>query len=236
MAQGRMLRKDICESDSFAALNDPKAQLLCCLLTPWWDDHGKMIGDVRWIKGNIVRKLKFFSEKEVSRCLKLINDETDAQWWTDEKGNKWLYWPKFNNHQSISEAKKTKDVLPSPKIPKNTQETSATREVEVKISRREGAGAPPTPENFLETLKANPAYKHIDFDFEFGKLDAWLLTHPGRKKTQRFIINWLNKVDRVVETARPARAEVVDPKCDICNGSGKLPDGELKGATCLCVK
>jgi uncharacterized phage protein (TIGR02220 family) len=137
MAQGRMLRKDICESDSFAGLNDPKAQLLCCLLTPWWDDHGKMIGDEGWIKGNIVRKLKTFTEKEISRCLKLINDHLDVQWWIDERGNKWLYWPKFDNHQTLSEAKKTKDNLPSPKIPKNPQKTSSTREVEVKRSRRE---------------------------------------------------------------------------------------------------
>ncbi len=141
MAQGRMLRKDICESDSFAELKDSKAQLLSCLLTPWWDDHGKMIGDPGWIKGNIVRKLKQFTINEISRCLSIIDSHLDVQWWTDEKGNKWLYWNKFDKHQTISQEKKTKDNLPSPKIPKNPQKTSATREekrreveVEEKIS------------------------------------------------------------------------------------------------------
>jgi hypothetical protein len=133
MAQGRMLRKEICESDSFAALKDTKAQLLVCLLTPWWDDHGKMIGDPRWIKGNIVRKLQQFTEKEISRCLAVIDNKLDVQWWTDDKGNKWLYWNKFDKHQTISQDKKTKDNLPSPKIPKNPQETSATREEEVEV-------------------------------------------------------------------------------------------------------
>lgn len=27
-----------------------------------------------------------------------------------------------------------------------------------------------------------------------------------------------------------------DPNCDICQGKGKIPDGQQKGATCLCVK
>ena len=202
MAQGRMLRKDICESDSFTGLNDTKAQLLCCLLTPWWDDHGKMIGDPQWIKGNIVRKLKQFTEKEIIRCLELINKCLDVQWWTDEKGNKWLYWGKFNNHQTISKEKMTKDNLPSPKIPKNPQKTSVIREVEVNISRREGAGAPLSDEDFIKTLKTNPAYKHIDIDRELAKMDAWLLTHQGRQKTRRFIVKWLNRIET------PLRSEI----------------------------
>jgi len=203
VAQGRMLRKDICESNSFASLKDTRAQLLCCLLTPWWDDHGKMIGDPVWIKGNIVRKLAIFTQNEISRCLGLIDKCLDVQWWEDEKGCKWLYWSKFDNHQTISQEKKTKDILPSPKIPKNPQKSSSTREVEVKRSRREGAGAPPplSDADFLQTLKTNPAYKGIDVDRELAKMDVWLTQHPGRQRTRRFIINWLNKVDKPVEIA-----------------------------------
>ena len=29
-------------------------------------------------------------------------------------------------------------------------------------------------------------------------MDEWLERHPGRKKTRRFIITWLNKVERPV--------------------------------------
>lgn len=139
MAKGRMLNKEINESDSFSNINDSNAQLLCCLLTSWWDDHGKMIGDEEWIKGNVVRKLKQFTLKEINKCLNLIQDNTDVQWWQDEKGNKWLYWPKFNNHQTINEEKKTKDKLPSPKFPKIPQETAGDSPQQVedkyKISR-----------------------------------------------------------------------------------------------------
>jgi hypothetical protein len=48
---------------------------------------------------------------------------------------------------------------------------------------------------FLESLKKNPSYTNIDINHELSKMDAWLSAHPGRKKTKRFIVNWLNKVE-----------------------------------------
>lgn len=50
-------------------------------------------------------------------------------------------------------------------------------------------------EEFVAALRKNPAYKHLDLDCEFGKMDAWLLTPQGRRrnKTQKFVVNWLNK-------------------------------------------
>jgi hypothetical protein len=53
---------------------------------------------------------------------------------------------------------------------------------------------------FLETLKTNPAYKHINFDIEIAKMQAWLSLprNKGRQLTDRFILNWLNKVDKPV--------------------------------------
>jgi len=59
-------------------------------------------------------------------------------------------------------------------------------------------------EAFIATLKLNPAYKGINIDAELSKMDAWLLTKPGRQKTRSFIVNWLNKIDRPVgSTMRP---------------------------------
>src|SRR3990167_4620852 len=120
MAQGRMLRKAICESDSFAALKDSNSQLLLCLLTVWWTDHGKMIGEEEWIKGNVVRKLRQFTLKEISRCLNNIHTSTNVLWWTDEKNNKWLYWDRFDIHQTISKDKKIKDLYPNPPNPQKS--------------------------------------------------------------------------------------------------------------------
>lgn len=52
-------------------------------------------------------------------------------------------------------------------------------------------------EDFITALKSNPAYHGVDVDGELGKMDAWLLAARGRRqKTRKFIVNWLNRVDR----------------------------------------
>lgn len=48
-------------------------------------------------------------------------------------------------------------------------------------------------QNFLDTLKTNPAYKHINVEHELSKMDSWLSVNKHRKKTKRFIVNWLNR-------------------------------------------
>lgn len=51
------------------------------------------------------------------------------------------------------------------------------------------------PIDWLITIRANPAYKHLNIDIELAKMDAWLSTKPGRKKTKSFVVNWLNKIE-----------------------------------------
>lgn len=48
---------------------------------------------------------------------------------------------------------------------------------------------------WMESLKRNVAYKHVDFANEWGKMDAWLATRPHRKKTKRFVVDWLNRIE-----------------------------------------
>lgn len=71
--------------------------------------------------------------------------------------------------------------------------------------------------DFLETLKTNLAYKHINLEVELARMDAWLLAHKGRLKTKRFIINWLNRIEVPIKpqtkTVIKIAAHVVpDPK------------------------
>ena len=91
--------------------------------------------------------------------------------------------------------------------------------------------------DFIQTLKANPAYKHINIENELAKMDAWLLVNKGRQKTQRFIVNWLNKVDKVIPAQRSQSQVRKDPKpradCEVCGGTGKIK--ERNGAQCFCV-
>jgi uncharacterized protein YdaU (DUF1376 family) len=54
-----------------------------------------------------------------------------------------------------------------------------------------------TDEAFLLSLKEK--FTWIDFDSAMVRMDAWLLAHPGRKKTRKFIVNWLNRIDKPME-------------------------------------
>lgn len=49
-------------------------------------------------------------------------------------------------------------------------------------------------DEWLASIKANPAYQGIDVDREYGKMQAWCQTNnktPSRKR----LLNWLNRVD-----------------------------------------
>ncbi len=56
-----------------------------------------------------------------------------------------------------------------------------------------------TDSAFIDTLKNSIAYKHIDIDRELAKIDAWILTHKGKQKTRKFIVAWLNRIDKPLE-------------------------------------
>ena len=60
-----------------------------------------------------------------------------------------------------------------------------------------------TDDEFLSSLKANPAYSGIDIDKEIGKMTAWLSTKKGRILTRPFMVNWLNKIDRPMNAPKP---------------------------------
>jgi hypothetical protein len=66
---------------------------------------------------------------------------------------------------------------------------------------------------FIVALKENPVYRGIDIDGELGRMDAWLLAHPERQKTRKFIVNWLNKHKPV--TLQPINKKPL-PRCEYC--------------------
>ena len=90
---------------------------------------------------------------------------------------------------------------------------------------------------FIDNIKSNPAFKHIDVENELAKMDAWLLTRPGRKKTQRFIVNWLNKIDKPVETPIVSNFKFADKDCKCCQGSGFVFNQSLNATQkCECTR
>jgi hypothetical protein len=93
-------------------------------------------------------------------------------------------------------------------------------------------------EDFLKSLKTNLAYKHIVVENELAKMDAWLSTRPGRQKTRRFIVNWLNKIDKPVSSqgqSQIRREPKANKTCTNCQGTGKFKLETGKESQCWCV-
>ncbi len=57
--------------------------------------------------------------------------------------------------------------------------------------------------DFFSSLKDNLAYKHINIEIELVKMDTWLSLHPGRQKTKKFIVDWLNKIETPIGPTQP---------------------------------
>jgi hypothetical protein len=80
--------------------------------------------------------------------------------------------------------------------------------------------------DFLTKIKQNQAYKHLNIDHELGQMDAWILTHPGRKKTKSFVVNWLNRsADRKAVVQTPVVDKPIRMRgCFICGGGKMIPE------------
>lgn len=66
-----------------------------------------------------------------------------------------------------------------------TEKNNAGRKKPARLSEKD----------WLVSLRENEAYSHIDLEVELARMDAWLSTRPRRKKTRKFIVNWLNRID-----------------------------------------
>ena len=80
------------------------------------------------------------------------------------------------------------------------------REEDIRLERRgerERKVPRMTDADWLNGLKATPAYQGIDVDRETAKCAAWCEANRKAPPSRRRIINWLNRVERPVNGVRP---------------------------------
>lgn len=170
------------------------------------NNQWRMVGDwlavlsrsVRQSSANLRRQVGWMVEKGWLQVGEVSADGSPLLL----KGSKWLKYNKTReteNNLSIpdQEIKNENNVSPPFRsVPFLTNK-------EDKIASRVKTPSKPTftDGEWLESLKSNPAYQHINFDEQNGKMDAWLSLPQNRKrtKTRRFILNWLNRIERPVE-------------------------------------
>jgi hypothetical protein len=108
--EGRIISREISNSDKFAELS-PKAAVLFAMMIPWFNVHGKMNGGPGFIKDEICPKIKYLTYENIPVLLHEISEKTNVKWFKYE-GRYWLHSLKFNTeHQKLN--KKGVDKLPS---------------------------------------------------------------------------------------------------------------------------
>ena len=116
----------------------------------------------------------------------------------------------FNKHfKTWKPLPKKAKPLPNWGTTKDTKTKTKKKKKEETKKKKKSSGISPL-QDWLKNLETNPAYQHIDFEIEIGKMDAWLTLpkNKHRKKTKQFILNWINKIEKpiAVETYDPIEA------------------------------
>ncbi len=136
------------------------------------------------------------------------------------EGEKYIAIVNWHKHQKPHHTEKESTIPPAPPLKIMEKGMGMEKQDEASGELRNGELTvkkplrPLSDEDFIKSLKTKEVYRGIDIDRELDKMDAWLLVHPGRQKTRRFIINWLNKIDKPIEIKKEKPKSEPQPKFD----------------------
>ena len=116
---GRMINKDISDSDGYARLR-PESAVLFSMLIPHYNSHGKMNGGVAYIKEIVCPKVPYLTLDNIAILLQDITDNTNVKWF-EHGGRWWIHSLNFlTDHQKLKASKLGQDKMPSYKTVSNT--------------------------------------------------------------------------------------------------------------------
>ena len=210
MARGRMIDKRICLSNKFADLKSDKHRLLYLMIYPHLDVEGRFVSDLRDIKDECVRKLRFsfpqianaLIDLHLVGLLRLYNANNEL----------FLEYDKFDEFQKIDKKREGK-----PKYPKNNESIATglqqwcevtAKEYKINIIKYKELNKDNKKEidfTFEERKFLNikiedkagwkDAYPAVDIEQELRIAREWLLANPSKRKSnyRQFINNWLRR-------------------------------------------
>lgn len=229
MARLRVIKPEFWDDEKLATISRD-ARLTFIGIWNHADDYGVVKGHTLWLKNNIYPYDDIKSQSFQGWLSELESIKVIAPFTVNDE--KYYYIKNFLKHQTINRPSQTRNPNPPDNINDDSVNThgALTAEVEVEVEREvevEGKASPRTADlDFISQLRE--IYTWIDVDTEMEKMKGWLLTPKGkgRKLTQRFAVNWLNKIDKPIEEQKPKDKQ---PKhkyqCDICGGVHELGRG-----------
>lgn len=188
--EGRMIKKDISNSNKFASLT-PHAAVLFAMLIPHFNSHGKMNGGPGFIKDEICPKIPYLTYKNIPELLQEITDKTNVKWF-EHDGRFWIHSINFlSDHQKLDDKKLGQDLLPTySRVALELVGHEVEVEVEVEVKEEvEGEGksgaTPPKP-------PAPVKVKYLDFVFLLPAEHDKLIARYGPDGAA----GWIERVNR----------------------------------------
>ncbi len=112
MASGRMLKKEISDSDKLGAVKTDRARVLWFMMLPHLDVAERLEANVRRIKGQITTMLPY-SEKAIQVCLEQLHDSgLITLYKTSNK--QYLEYTRFDDFQNLNPDREAESTIPPP--------------------------------------------------------------------------------------------------------------------------
>lgn len=194
MARKRMIDPEFWSDEEIGQWSH-SARLFYIALWNFADDEGRFKAHDNLLKSQI---FPYDNKVNIQNLKKEMNGKIQ---WYEIEGLQYGFIRNFNKHQKIDHPSKSKlpDPPPFGEDSVRIRGTIPPNLIEVKLREVKRSASHKTDEEFFEELKKT--YDYVDLQTELKKIDGWLLAHPGRQKTRRFIINWLNKIDRPLRSS-----------------------------------
>ena len=189
---------DFLASSKVALLTTEEVGAYLFLLCHAWQDptcslpdDDEALSKLGRIKGDVTALRACFTVKK----FRLINERLYKEWIQANKNKELasLHGKEGAKKRWMATPLATPLGLPI----RNDSSSSSSLPSELRIKKKSMPLRATVNDRWLEQLKSNPAYQHVNWVIEFGKMDVWL-AKPGnekRKKTPSFILNWLNKIE-----------------------------------------
>ena len=120
----------------------------------------------------------------------------------DRKEYQRVYHREYRRKQSVNKRKHSSTEL---------NIVNPSDQIRSDENNKNGA-VPPQQSLVLEELltELKPVYPYIDLEVEKSKIRGWFIANPGKRKlTRRFVINWLNRVDKPLIDIKPKAKTVL---------------------------
>lgn len=237
MAEGRMLKKRIANSEKLGRLQSDKARVLYFMMLPHLDVEGRLEANPRVIKGQVTTMLSY-SAQTIQKALEALAGVGLVTLY-NKNGNQYVQYTRFEDFQTLNPKKEAKSAIPAP-----TQDNSGVLQrtpykdkiSKVKLSKdKYGEFVLLTKDQYQELIKklTKPVVDQLIVDLNLG-----IGTHGYKYKSHYHVIQtWHRKNLKTKGGSAITQEKATTPVCIVCKGdSRRYQYDRNRKPVWLCIK